>query len=129
MFLSEFQKRPFSQSYIAEEKSSAGIVGYVLFSLVFEEMHILNLAVHPGFRRKGGGAALIAYVLGLGREEKTEKVFLEVRVSNGPALALYHKFGFREVGVRRNYYFKPNENALLLQYEIKHAQQVHSSLC
>ncbi len=119
MFLSEFRKRPFSLSYVAEEQCSGEIVGYVLFSLVFEELHLLNLAVHPRCRRKGIGDRLIAFVLGIGRERKTEKVLLEVRASNAPALALYHKFGFREVGIRPNYYLNPTENALLFQFNLE----------
>jgi len=119
MFLSEFHKRPYSRSYIAEEKSSGKLVGYVLFSLIFEELHILNLAVHPACRRKGIGDSLISFVLGIGRDQQTAKVLLEVRVSNNPALALYQKFGFREVGIRRDYYFKPKENALLLQFDFE----------
>lgn len=119
MFQSEFHKRPFSLSYVAEEQCSGEIVGYVLFSLMFEDLHILNLAVHPGCRRKGIGDSLIAFVLGIGRARQTEEVLLEVRASNAPALALYRKFGFREVGMRRNYYFKPTENALLLRFDLQ----------
>jgi ribosomal-protein-alanine N-acetyltransferase len=126
MFLSEFHKRPSSRSYVAKEKYNGEIVGYVLFSLVFEELHILNLAVHPESRRKGIGDILIEFVLGVGREGKTEKVLLEVRVSNDSALALYHKYGFREVGIRRNYYFKPTENARLLQFDLEKVPIQHT---
>ncbi len=119
MFLSEFNKHPYSRSYIAEEKSSGELVGYVLFSLVFEELHILNLAVHPACRRNGIGESLVSFVLGIGRDQQTAKVLLEVRASNNSALALYQKFGFKEIGIRRNYYFKPKENALLLQFDFE----------
>lgn len=119
MFLSEVEKRPFSLSYVAKEQCRGEIVGYVLFTLVFEEIHLLNLAVHPRCRRKGIGDHLIGFVLDMGRERKSEKVFLEVRTSNDPALALYHKFGFRAVGKRLNYYFNPTENALLLQLDLE----------
>ncbi|MFQ5950308.1 MAG: ribosomal protein S18-alanine N-acetyltransferase [Nitrospiria bacterium] len=119
MFLSELHDNPLSLSYIAKEGTGREIIGYVLFSLIFEELHLLNLAVHPAWRRKGIGEALVHHILSIGQERQIQKVNLEVRVSNQVAQALYRKIGFKEIGVRRNYYHRPAENALLFQYDLE----------
>ncbi|WP_417317300.1 ribosomal protein S18-alanine N-acetyltransferase [Emcibacter sp.] len=79
--------------------------GFVLVRRVADEAEILTLAVLPEVRRQGRAAGLLAYVQNMLRKDYgIEKVFLEVRADNAPALALYRKCGFQEVGHRRNYY-------------------------
>jgi ribosomal-protein-alanine N-acetyltransferase len=88
--------------------------GYIIFWVVAEEMHILNLAVHPRHRRQGIARRLLKEALGQARALRAEVAWLEVRPSNSPALSLYESFGFEEVGKRTGYYQDTEEDALLL---------------
>jgi ribosomal-protein-alanine N-acetyltransferase len=84
---------------------------------VLEEMHIINLAVHPEHRRKGIARRLLTEGLAQARALGAELAWLEVRPSNAPARVLYESFGFKEVGRRPRYYDDTNEDALLLTLE------------
>jgi ribosomal-protein-alanine N-acetyltransferase len=94
------------------------LVAYVAFSVIAGEMEIMNIATHPFHRRKGCGARLLGEVLDICRRERVELGFLEVRRSNVGAIDLYEKFGFTQVGVRKNYYPDNNEDALLYRVDI-----------
>ncbi|MGQ9688583.1 MAG: ribosomal protein S18-alanine N-acetyltransferase [Desulfobaccales bacterium] len=87
--------------------------GYIVFWVVVNEMHILNLAVHPAHRRRGIARALLTAALAEGRQRGATMVSLEVRPSNAAALALYQAFGFQEVGLRPRYYNDNDEDALV----------------
>ncbi len=89
-------------------------VGYLMLLLLPPEAEILNLAVHPAFRRRRYAAALLFEAEAFCRKCKVERVYLEVRASNSSALALYKGNGFETVGRRRNYYRNPKEDALLM---------------
>lgn len=118
MFLSELFDNPFSHSYVGREGEGRRIVGYVVFWVVIDELHLLNVAVDPSWRQRGIGERLMRLLLGMAQKRSVRKGTLEVRASNLSAQHLYRKFGFREVGVRRNYYRVPTENALLFQSDI-----------
>ena len=90
--------------------------GYLIYWVVAEEMHILNLAVHPRHRRRGLARRLLTQAMSHARELGAQVAWLEVRPSNAPALALYYSFGFKEVGRRPRYYEDTQEDALLLTY-------------
>ena len=90
--------------------------GYVIYWVIADEMHILNLAVHPAQRRRGIARALLTTALTRSREQGAAVVWLEVRPSNTAALALYHSFGFEEIGVRPGYYTDNGEDALILAF-------------
>jgi len=93
------------------------LAGYMAFSLIADEMEILNLAVHPEYRRQGLGEALLSRSLEMCEANGTTKSFLDVKVSNDPALALYQKFGYKKIGVRKKYYPDTKEDALLFRYD------------
>lgn len=106
---------PLSVWLVAEEN---GIVcGYVGSQTVLDETDMMNIAVHPDFRRKGIAAALIAELVRLLKERGSRILRLEVRESNAPAIALYETMGFTQLGLRKNYYRNPKENALILGKE------------
>jgi ribosomal-protein-alanine N-acetyltransferase len=90
---------------------------YLIFWVVIEEMHILNLAVHPVHRQKGIARRLLSEGLAQARIQGAEIAWLEVRPSNLAARALYESFGFKEVGRRPRYYDDTQEDALLLTLE------------
>jgi len=91
--------------------------GYLIFWVVLEEMHIINLAVDPAHRRQGIARRLLTEGLAQARTLGAELAWLEVRPSNAPAPALYESFGFKEVGRRPRYYDDTHEDALLLTLE------------
>jgi ribosomal-protein-alanine N-acetyltransferase len=91
--------------------------GYLVFWVVADEMHLLNLAVHPEQRRRGLGRILLTEALAQARTQGAQVAWLEVRPSNGPARALYESFGFKEVGLRPGYYDDTQEDAILLALE------------
>ena len=82
-----------------------------------DELHINNLAVLPEVRRGGIGSALLEHVLRHGADSGAQRATLEVRQSNDAARILYERFGFTVAGVRRGYYSKPVEDALVLWRE------------
>lgn len=93
--------------------------GYMAFSLIDDEMEILNLAVHPDFRGKGMGKSLLNRAFEICRKKGITKSFLDVKASNIPALELYRKFGYKQIGVRKKYYPDTKEDALLFRYDFK----------
>ncbi len=94
------------------------LLGYVIFWVAAEEMHLLNLAVHPEQRRQGLGRRLLTRALHLARRKGALVAWLEARPSNAPALALYHSLGFKEAGRRPRYYRETGEDALILVSEL-----------
>lgn len=90
------------------------VAGFCAFWIVFDEMHINNLALRPQFRAQGIGTALLRHALGEARELGARRATLEVRASNDPARRLYARLGFYVAGTRRNYYTNPVEDALIL---------------
>ncbi len=106
---------PRSLCLVAETEE--GLAGYICLSKIFDECHILNLAVHPLKRRQGIGSSLIREALSSDFVSSCRYIYLEVRASNTEARRLYEKFGFRAVGIRRAYYINPLEDALIMMLE------------
>ena len=97
-------KRPRSYEHFYVARRENTIVGYIVFSILHEEAHILNLAVPVAYRRQGIAKHLIASALEMILTLEGREIFLEVAVSNLPAQYLYRQFGFRICGIRKNYY-------------------------
>lgn len=93
------------------------VVGYVGSQTVCGETDMMNVAVHPDYRRKGIGGILIEQLIMELKQRESSSLTLEVRSSNEPAIALYEKLGFRQAGRRPNYYRNPREDALILRKE------------
>lgn len=92
-----------------------GLKAYIAFSLIQDEMEILNLAVHPDCRRQGLGERLLVTTLEHCAELGVRRGYLDVKRSNTAAIDLYEKFGFKQVGARAKYYPDTGEDALLFQ--------------
>lgn len=90
------------------------VVGYGGVICYGEEAHITNIAVDPLHQRDKIGTRLLYELILAGIDLGAEAVSLEVRVSNWGAQRLYGRFGFRPVGVRKNYYQETNEDALIM---------------
>jgi len=97
----------------------AGVLGYVGSQSCFEDADILNVCVAPAARRQGVAEALMRELEQQLLPKGVEKITLEVRASNEPAIRLYEKLGYAQVGVRKGYYEKPREDALILRKELK----------
>ena len=93
------------------------VVGYIGSQTVCGETDVMNIAVHPDYRRRGIGQILIEELIREITNLGSISLTLEVRASNAPALALYEKMGFAQVGLRKNYYRNPKEDALILRKE------------
>ncbi|SHK71548.1 ribosomal-protein-alanine N-acetyltransferase [Marinobacter antarcticus] len=83
---------------------NGSLAGYVVVSYVLDEVHLLNLCVHPGFRGRGAGRLLLRHLLAEAARECMNQVILEVRLSNNVASKLYRNEGFEEIGRRPRYY-------------------------
>lgn len=94
-------------------------VAYGGMTFVLDEGSITNIATHPDFRGCGIGHLVVRALLAKARERGITSVFLEVRPSNAPALALYRGEGFFDVGVRKNFYRHPTEDAILMEWKIE----------
>ena len=99
------------------------VLGYVGMMFVLDEGYISNVAVAPAFRRRGIADALIAELLRRADALSLSFVTLEVREHNIPAISLYENNGFVRVGLRKNYYQKPCENAVLMTRYLEKQRQ------
>lgn len=104
--------------FIAAESGEA-VLGYVGMMYIIDEGYISNVAVAPEHRRQGIADALIDELMGRAAALNLAFVTLEARQSNSPAIALYKKHGFVPVGVRKNYYELPKEDAVLMTKFLK----------
>ena len=92
------------------------VVGYVGSQTVLQEADMMNIAVAESHRRCGIARMLVEELI---RQLDAYQLTLEVRASNAPAISLYEALGFQQVGLRKNYYRKPKEDALILRKEWK----------
>ena len=102
----------------AGESEAKPVLGYVGSQTCFEDADILNVAVVPAARRRGIAAALMRELEARLAPKGVERITVEVRASNVPAIRLYEGLGYVRVGLRKNYYEKPREDALILQKQI-----------
>ena len=93
------------------------VAGYIGSQSVMGEADMMNVAVHPDYRRKGIGKQLVEALVASLKDNGVYSLTLEVRASNEPAISLYDQLGFTQVGRRPNYYRDPREDALILRKE------------
>lgn len=108
-------ENPLSLWLVAEENGQ--VFGYVGSQTVLDESDMMNVAVDPRFRRQGIARALIETLIAELAKMGSRCLRLEVRVSNENARALYECMGFQQLGLRKNYYHNPKEDALILGKE------------
>lgn len=95
------------------------IVGYAIVWCMTGEAELTNFAIDSRFRRQGIGKSLLSYVVEDVTRKGIEVIHLEVRRSNKAARSLYSNFGFKDVGVRKNYYLKEMEDAILMTINLQ----------
>lgn len=93
------------------------VAGYIGSQTVMDETDMMNVGVHPDYRRKGIGGALVCALIEALKKQGSHSLTLEVRASNLPAQKLYEKMGFAMVGKRPRYYRNPREDAYILRKE------------
>jgi len=111
-------ERAWARIWVVRAEPDKEPVGFALAWHAADEVHLLDLAVDPGARRRGVGTELVGAVLGYAREARARLVLLEVRASNAAAIALYQSAGFSENGVRRGYYSDNGEDAVEMCVEL-----------
>ena len=104
---------PLSLWLVATENDM--VAGYVGSQTVLDESDMMNVAVHPDHRRRGIAESLVTALCDSLKQKGSSSLTLEVRSSNLGAIALYEKLGFTQVGLRKNYYRNPKEDALILR--------------
>lgn len=118
LFLSEFRNPTLSLMLVARSPDSGGrVIGYIVCWAVADELHILDLATEPSWRRKGIARKLVLAAIREGNAAGASRAFLEVRASNDAALLLYEGFGFTRSLIREGYYDTPVEDAVVMSLE------------
>jgi [ribosomal protein S18]-alanine N-acetyltransferase len=108
--------RPFSALRVLRSPLLAeGVVAFLNYWRIADEFQLMNVAVAPEQRGRGYGSALLADLLEVGVRERVCAITLEVRRSNGAAIALYERFAFQRVGIRPRYYSDNAEDALIMR--------------
>ena len=100
---------------------SRSIVGYFLMMMALDEAHLLNITVDPAAHGQGYGLALLEHASDCARNKAMRSVMLEVRPSNQHALAIYERYGYTRIGLRRNYYPAPDstrEHAIVMKVSL-----------
>ena len=95
------------------------LVGYCLSWLIYDEIHILKVAVDESCQNQGLGRSMIEDTLEYFIAKGANHAILEVRLDNVSAIALYEKLGFEEIRIRKNYYRETNEDALVMILDIE----------
>ena len=119
LFLKEL-KNSFSHNLLARQSrgDEVDIVGYIVFWDVADETHLLDLAVHPDFRRTGIAGQLLSDMLALAKKRKSRCIVLELRRDNDKGLSLYRSFSFKEIGLRKKYY-SDGEDAIVMALDLR----------
>ena len=107
--------------YCLIQTHSDGVSGFAIQSIALDEAHLLNIGVSSSKRRQGLGTDLLEKIIYASEAMGSDKIFLEVRASNAAAISLYLDFGFKQIGVRKDYYRLPEgkEDALLMSKSLK----------
>ena len=90
------------------------VIAYVIGRLIAPEGEIYRVAVKPEKRQRGIGYRLLDYAVKTSKGHGLERLFLEVRSRNIPAIKLYTAYGFKEIGIRKNYYKDPQDDAIVM---------------
>jgi ribosomal-protein-alanine N-acetyltransferase len=113
MFAEEL-KNDWSHVWVVEAGAERTVAAFSVFWIAYDEVHVLNIAVAPAWRRRGLARRLLEGILAFAEARSSSHVVLEVRPSNTAAQRLYQSFHFRPVGLRPHYYADNGEDAILM---------------
>ena len=113
MFAEEL-KNDWSHVWVVEAGPARSIAAFSVFWVAADEIHLLNIAVSPLWRRRGLARQILGAIVAFAEARVASHVVLEVRPSNDGAQRLYRQFDFRPVGLRPNYYADNGEDAILM---------------
>jgi ribosomal-protein-alanine N-acetyltransferase len=119
-FLYEIEQNRVARCWVLRDDDR--VAAYLCLWEIGDELHVTNIAVHPGLRRRGLARRLLGAILEDGRARRLRAVTLEVRPTNDEARTLYESFGFRVVGRRRGYYYDTGEDALIMESDLQGSQ-------
>jgi [ribosomal protein S18]-alanine N-acetyltransferase len=126
LFFSEISQRTTRHYVVALHDKD--LVGYGGLMIHADEGHVTTIAVDPTFQHSGVGTRVMLDLFDHSREREVRTLALEVRVANWPAQRLYAWFGFRPVGVRKNYYAETGEDALVMWVEDVRSDEITTRL-
>ena len=104
----------YDYNHLLVEEMDGRVVGYIIYADIQGDAELLRIAVDKRYRRMGIGNKLMKDMISELVDAGTDRISLEVRAHNLPAIALYKKYGFEEIFVRENYYHNPDDDALIL---------------
>ena len=111
----EFEK-PYTHCWDA--KTGEKIIGYIFFSIVADELELADIGIAPAFQKQGIASALLSQMLIIGKKAGARLALLEVRTTNYAAIALYEKFGFKTINIRKKYYQHDLSDAFIMSLTI-----------
>ena len=112
----ELNSQPAAENYVMIARGN--MIGYLFSHVVDDDVQILNIAIDIPFQHRGYGKQLLSYFLDQFNEDSS--IYLEVRKSNFPAINLYLKFGFHEIGTRKGYYADGEDAIIMQRYSLIH---------
>ena len=112
----ELKSQPAAENYVMIAREN--MIGYLFSHVVDDDVQILNIAIDIPFQHRGYGKQLLSYFLDRFNEDSS--IYLEVRKSNFPAINLYLKFGFHELGTRKGYYADGEDAIIMQRYSLIH---------
>jgi [ribosomal protein S18]-alanine N-acetyltransferase len=115
IFIEELERE---WAHLRVVRDEGKVVAFCNYWVVRDEVHLLNVAVHPDHRGKAHAARLLADLIDSAKRRRCRYVTLEVRRSNRGAVKLYRSFGFRPVGIRAHYYAEDGEDAIVMLLDL-----------
>lgn len=119
-------QNPHAWIYAGVEETSQIIVAYVIVHQLYDEMHVMQMATHPSFRKQGFGYLLMDRVVQQANQIGSAKILLEVRKSNHPAISLYKHQQFVVLAERKKYYSDNNEDAWVMERDLRTTKEAIS---
>lgn len=113
---------PLAKYIVAIDNTNNEVIGFIGAWIIAGEADIMNVAVHPDYRKLGIASKLLSSLITLCKNLNCSKINLEVKASNIPAQNLYKKFSFVENGLRKGYYQDTGEDAILMQFTVHNPQ-------
>lgn len=114
--IKDLEENNFLNHYVYELDGK--VVGFYIASKVLDESEVFTIAVDKDYKKMGIGTSLLNHLIERSKRDSVHQIWLEVSTKNTPAIKLYEKFGFKIMGIRKNYYQKIGEDAYNMLKEL-----------